>query len=144
LTFLADGKTPEGDDTPKDSPEQTCWNCGGKGHLATACTKPKKRRNGGGEKAPRLWKRTPPGADEPHEKTIAGTKWYWCGRCCFWNESHLTTDHVSRQANLVEDEASQVSGSGTTSTTGDEERSVSDPRVSFYGNVMRTMQGANK
>jgi hypothetical protein len=148
-TFLADGKKTPVDEVTDQLAVPICWNCGQNGHLSNYCDKPKTRRGGdrrgGGDKdKTRSWKRIPPRVDDPHEKTITGTKWYWCGRCTFWNNSHLTADHVARQANLAADEASQVSGSVTTGSGDDTNstRSPSDARISFYGNVMRKMQGA--
>jgi hypothetical protein len=146
-TFIADGKQNAAvDDLTKQLATQICWNCGQSGHLSNKCDKPKKRRGGRGKEKEKVtsWKRQPPRADEPHEKTIAGSKWYWCGRCCSWNESHLSKDHVARQANLAKDEASQASGSITTGSGGKATDSIPDARISFYGNVMRKMHGAQK
>jgi hypothetical protein len=151
-TFIADGKHNAAvDDITDKLATPVCWNCGQTGHLSNECGKPKKRRGGDrrgkekeAQKSLTSWKRQPPRADEPHEKTITGTKWYWCGRCCIWNESHLSKDHVARQANLAEDEASQASGSTTAGSGGDATDSIPDARISFYGNVMRKMHSAQK
>ncbi len=137
--------------------DQTCWKCGGKGHISRFCPGGGRGGGGGGRGGKsRGWRRIPPGAGESDTKIIVGVNWYWCATCTFWNTTHKTPAHVSKgagqanQANLADDDTASTassSGAGSSvaeSTGGSTISTKAEPtdksRVSFYGQVLGKMK----
>ena len=90
-----------------------CWECGQEGHIARTC--PSRTYNNGEEGENNVnegenngdvqtttdnkWRSTPPKNNEPHERTVNGVIWLWCGRCKRWfsgSKAHLTNDHKTK------------------------------------------------
>ena len=67
-----------------------------------------KKRNsknkGGAKKGDVDMKKIPPKRNQPHEKTINGQTFHWCGKCAAWTD-HKTENHPNaEEGNHVEDE----------------------------------------
>ena len=98
---------------PRDKSNDTCNNCGEKGHWSRDCPKRNQGEKSQGKdkkgkpnktkapfQSPSRKKREPrfppPGENESEIKIDNGKKWYWCQKCRNWTEHHGTAGHVPR------------------------------------------------
>jgi hypothetical protein len=125
------GSSNGGGNSKKTFPGKTCHGCGAKDMIKPRCPtcsnkgKGKSSKttgtNGGGSST----KWAAPKDGEPHTKEIDGKKLMWCAKCRqgkgFWNDSHLTKDHVvgfkkskgEASGNVHEFDLSKLQGSVT-------------------------------